>query len=98
MSQTSATRKYCKNKAQTGSVWSLFFFGGLGCGNYAREETIKGGNYQLLGGFDRRNYLKEEIIQGKKLYEEVRYLKKITGPTKKDFLNSLEIISTHCYE
>ena len=50
------------------------------------RKLFQGGNYQLLGGFDRRNYLKEEIIQGKKLYEEVRYLKKITGPTKKDFL------------
>ena len=49
------------------------------------RKLFKGGNYQLLGGFDRRNYSKEESIQGKKLYEEVRYLKKITGPTKKFF-------------
>ena len=47
------------------------------CGSYSREETIqgrklfKGGNYLLLGGFDRGNYSKEESIQGRKLYEEM---------------------------
>ena len=28
---------------------------------------------ELLGGFDRRNYTREETIQGRKLYEELRF-------------------------
>ena len=27
-----------------------------------------------MGGFDRGNYSKEETIQGRKLYEEIRYI------------------------
>ena len=37
------------------------------------RKLFKGGNYLSLGGFDRGNYSKEESIQGRKLYEEIRY-------------------------
>ena len=52
------------------------------------QEVLTAGTIQRRKVFKGRNYI----------YEEVRYLKEITGPTKKDFFNSLEIISTHCYE
>jgi hypothetical protein len=38
------------------------------------RKLIKGGNYYLLGGFDRGNYLREETTQGRKLFAEIRYL------------------------
>ena len=38
------------------------------------RKLIKGGNYQLLGGFCRGNYSREETIQGRKLFTEIRYL------------------------
>ena len=38
------------------------------------RKLFKGGNYLSLGGFDRGNYSKEESIQGRKLYEEIRYV------------------------
>ena len=34
------------------------------------RKLIKGGNYQLLGGFYCGNYSREEIIQGRKLFAE----------------------------
>ena len=37
------------------------------------RKLIKGGNYQLLGGFYCGNYSREEIIQGRKLFAEIRY-------------------------
>jgi hypothetical protein len=37
-------------------------------GNTAQiKKLFQGGNYQILGGFDRGNYSKEETIQGRKL-------------------------------
>ena len=38
------------------------------------RKLFKGGNYKLLGGFDRGNYSREETVQGRKLYEEIRYV------------------------
>ena len=38
------------------------------------RKLFKGGNYYFLGGFDRGNYSREETIQGRKLYEEIRYI------------------------
>jgi hypothetical protein len=49
------------------------------CDNYSRAETIqgrklfKGGNYYLLGVFDRRNYSREENIQGQKVFKGRNY-------------------------
>jgi hypothetical protein len=37
------------------------------------RKLIKGGNYQLLGGFYCGNYSREKIIQGRKLFAEIRY-------------------------
>ena len=37
------------------------------------RQLFKGGNYYSLDIFDRGNYSKEETIQGRKLYEEIRY-------------------------
>ena len=36
------------------------------------RKLIKGGNYYLLGGFNRGNYSREETIQGRKLFAEIR--------------------------
>ena len=38
------------------------------------RKLFKGGNYQFLGGFDRGNYSREESIQGRKLFAEIRYI------------------------
>ena len=38
------------------------------------RKLIKGGNYQLLGGFDLGNYSREETIQGRKLLTEIQYM------------------------
>ena len=37
------------------------------------RKLIKGGNYYLLKGFYRGNYSREETIQGRKLFAEIRY-------------------------
>ena len=37
------------------------------------RKLFKGGNYKFLGGFDRGNYSREETIQGRKLFAEIRY-------------------------
>ena len=56
-----------------------------------RRKLFKGGNYQLLGGFDRGNYSKEETIQGRKVYEEIRYFKSRYG-----FLWQLDLLFSQC--
>ena len=84
-SQTSVTRKYCKNKAQNGSVWLLkhleqfqalkkvlcsdnyFFLEAKGEEIIQGRKLFKGGNYLLLGGFDRGNYLMEDENYMRKL-------------------------------
>ena len=35
------------------------------------RKLFKGGNYIILGGFDRGNYSREETIQGGKLFAEM---------------------------
>ena len=37
------------------------------------RKLFKGGNYKLLGRFDCGNYSREETIQGRKLFAEIRY-------------------------
>ena len=36
------------------------------------RKLFKGGNYYFLGGFERGNYSREETIQGRKLFAEIR--------------------------
>ena len=38
------------------------------------RKLFKGGNYYFFGGFDRGNYSREETIQGRKLFAEIRYI------------------------
>ena len=38
------------------------------------RKLFKGGNYKLLGGFNCGNYSREETIQGRKLFAEIRYI------------------------
>ena len=41
------------------------------------RKLIKGGNYWFLRGFCRGNYSREETIQGRKLFAEIRYVLKL---------------------
>ena len=65
----------------------LTFFGKIcRCNNYSMyvdpriipaeisqgRKLFKGRNYKLLGGFDCGNYSREETIQGRKLFAEIR--------------------------
>ena len=42
------------------------------------RKLFKGGNCLLLGGFDHGNYSREETIQERKLFTEIRYLSTLT--------------------
>ena len=49
------------------------------------RKLFKGGNYKLLGGFDCGNYSREETIQGRKLFAEIRY-SNFNNPIKDNFI------------
>ena len=57
-------------------LMTLILFGRLkqGAESIQRRKVFKGGNYLLLGRFYCGNYSKEETIQGRKLFAEIRYL------------------------
>ena len=40
---------------------------------YEVRQLFKGGNYSIIGGFGCGNYSREESIQGRKLFAEIRY-------------------------
>ena len=43
------------------------------------RQLFKGGNYLLLEGFNCGNYSKEESIQGRKLFAEIRFIENCAG-------------------
>ena len=53
------------------------------------RKLFKGGNYKLLGGFDRGNYSREETIQGRKLFAEIRYFRSLGQKSKNNFIRFL---------
>ena len=70
-----ATTKWCSRKGSFIIIFATIIQG---------RKLIKVGNYQLLRGFYCGNYLREETIQGRKLFAEIRYVGKCL--TKRKFL------------